>query len=94
MNAESGKGLSENDYTTTEKNKLAGVAENANNYTHPATHPASMIAAGTLAGQVQANATAVESLATAQVRNIRAGTADLTPGESALASGEVYLVYE
>ena len=52
------------------------------------------IAAGTLAGQVQANATAVESLATAQVRNIRAGTADLTPGESALASGEVYLVYE
>ena len=94
VNAESGKGLSTNDYTTSEKDKLAGIEAGANNYVHPSTHPASMIAAGTLAGQVQANATAVESLATAQVRNIRAGTADLTPGESALASGEVYLVYE
>ena len=94
VDAENGKGLSSNDYTTTEKQKLAGIAAGANNYVHPSTHPASMIAAGTLAGQVQANATAVESLATAQVRNIRAGTADLTPGESALASGEVYLVYE
>lgn len=39
----SGKGLSTNDYTTTEKNKLAGIASGANNYTHPSTHPASMI---------------------------------------------------
>lgn len=31
----SGKGLSTNDYTTAEKNKLAGIAEGANNYTHP-----------------------------------------------------------
>ena len=31
----SGKGLSTNDYTTAEKNKLAGIANNANNYTHP-----------------------------------------------------------
>ena len=53
-----------------------------------------MIAAGTLAGQVKADATAVAALDTAQVRSIRAGTADLTPGESALASGEMYLVYE
>ena len=30
-----GKGLSTNDYTTTEKNKLAGIAANANNYTLP-----------------------------------------------------------
>lgn len=29
----SGKGLSTNDYTTAEKNKLAGIAANANNYT-------------------------------------------------------------
>ncbi len=94
VDAESGKGLSTNDYTSAEKQKLAGIAENANNYTHPATHPASMIAAGTLAGQVKANATAAAALDTAQVRSIRAGTADLTPGESALASGEVYLVYE
>lgn len=94
VNAESGKGLSTNDYTTSEKDKLAGIEAGANNYVHPSAHPASMIAAGTLAGQVQANATAVAALDTAQVRSIRAGTADLTPGESALASGEVYLVYE
>ena len=33
---ETGKGLSANDYTTTEKNKLAGIANNANNYSLPA----------------------------------------------------------
>ena len=154
VDAESGKGLSTNDYTTSEKDKLAGIEAGANNYVHPATHPASMITglanvatsgdyedldgkpaiptvdntiteggtnpvtggaiytelagkanashtqaagtitAGTLGGQVKANATAAAALDTAQVRSIRAGTADLTPGESALASGEVYLVYE
>lgn len=38
-----GKGLSTNDYTTAEKNKLAGIAVGANNYIHPSTHPATMI---------------------------------------------------
>ena len=38
-----GKQLSTNDYTTTEKNKLAGIEDNANNYIHPSTHPASII---------------------------------------------------
>ena len=33
---EEGKGLSTNDYTTEEKEKLAGITEGANNYTHPA----------------------------------------------------------
>lgn len=33
------KVLSDNNYTTTEKNKLAGLS----NYTHPSTHPASII---------------------------------------------------
>lgn len=32
----SGKGLSTNDYTTAEKNKLAGIEAQANKYTHPA----------------------------------------------------------
>lgn len=32
----SGKGLSTNDYTTDEKNKLSGIAKNANNYSLPA----------------------------------------------------------
>lgn len=30
-----GKGLSTNDFTTEEKNKLSGIAANANNYSHP-----------------------------------------------------------
>lgn len=35
VDKEIGKGLSTNDYTTAEKNKLAGIAENANKYIHP-----------------------------------------------------------
>lgn len=35
VNVESGKGLSTNDYTTAEKNKLAGIATGANKYTLP-----------------------------------------------------------
>ena len=38
-----GKGLSTEDYTTAEKQKLAGIEEGANKYIHPSTHPASMI---------------------------------------------------
>ena len=62
----------------------------------PASHTqaASTITAGTLAGEVKANATAVATLATAQVRNIYAGTTDLTAGTSVLATGDIYFVYE
>lgn len=35
VDKEHGKGLSTNDYTTAEKNKLAGIEENANNYILP-----------------------------------------------------------
>ncbi len=38
-----GKQLSSEDYTTTEKEKLSGIEENANKYVHPTTHPGSMI---------------------------------------------------
>lgn len=38
-----GKGLSTEDYTSAEKTKLSGVAENANNYAHPANHAPSII---------------------------------------------------
>ena len=38
-----GKVLSSNDYTNEEKTKLQNIAENANKYVHPDTHPASMI---------------------------------------------------
>lgn len=37
------KVLSTNDYTTTEKNKLAGIADKANNYVHPSSHNATEI---------------------------------------------------
>ncbi len=38
-----GKGLSDENYTLTEKNKLAGIEKGANKYTHPSTHSADMI---------------------------------------------------
>ena len=38
-----GKGLSTEDYTTGEKNKLTGIEAGANKYVHPSTHPVSMI---------------------------------------------------
>ena len=38
-----GKQLSTEDYTTAEKTKLGTVEPGANNYSHPATHPASII---------------------------------------------------
>ena len=42
-----GKGLSTEDFTTAEKQKLAGIEEGANKYTHPSTHPASLIVEST-----------------------------------------------
>ena len=38
-----GKGLSTEDYTTNEKNKLINIEENANNYIHPQKHNVNMI---------------------------------------------------
>lgn len=48
----SGKGLSTNDYTTTEKNKLAGIANNANNYVHPTTSGNKHIPSGGSSGKI------------------------------------------
>ena len=77
---------------------LAGKADASHTHTEYAasshTHAASDIKAGTLAGKVVANASAVATLTNAQVRNIQASTTDLTAGSSALATGQVYLVYE
>lgn len=49
---ETGKGLSSNDYTTTEKNKLNGIAADANDYTHPTTPGNKHIPSGGSSGQV------------------------------------------
>lgn len=46
---------------------------------------------GTFSGEMKATATTLE---TAQIRNISAGTTDLTAGTSALATGDIYFVYE
>ena len=57
-------------------------------------HGASGITAGTLGGRVQAGAAAQQELGQPQIRDITAGTEDLTAGSSALATGTIYLVYE
>lgn len=62
----------------------------------PSSHnqAASTITAGTLGGQVKANATAAATVGIAQVRDISAGTEDMTPGSSPLPTGSLYFVYE
>ena len=47
-----GKGLSEANYTKTEKQKLSGIADNANNYVHPTTSGNKHIPAGGALGQI------------------------------------------
>lgn len=42
VNKEQGKGLSTNDYTTDEKNKLSNIEERANAYVHPLNHSATI----------------------------------------------------
>lgn len=64
-----GKGLSTNDYTTTEKNKLAGIAEGANNYTLPTA------AADTLGGiKVGANLTITNGVLSADAQAVDEAT--------------------
>ena len=52
VDKESGKGLSEANYTETEKRKLSGIADNANNYVHPTTSGNKHIPAGGASGQI------------------------------------------
>lgn len=64
-----GKGLSTNDYTTTEKNKLAGIAEGANNYTLPTA------SADTLGGiKVGANLTITNGVLSADAQAVDEAT--------------------
>ena len=52
VDKELGKGLSEANYTKTEKQKLSGIADNANNYVHPTTSGNKHIPAGGVLGQI------------------------------------------
>lgn len=47
-----GKGLSTNDYTSSEKTKLEGIEENANNYIHPTTSGNKHVPSGGADGQI------------------------------------------
>ena len=61
VDKETGKGLSTNDYTTAEKNKLSGIEANANNYVHPTTSGNKHIPSGGSSGKIlgwSANGTA------------------------------------
>lgn len=57
------------------------------------THAATQISAGTLSGQVKANASATTNIGASQIRNIYAGTSDIGVG-AFLYTGTIYLVYE
>lgn len=52
------------------------------------------VSSNALTAKTLANATAVATLSDKQIRNIYAGTTDLTPGVSALPTGDIYIVYE
>lgn len=53
---------------------------------------ANNVTAGTLPTGVKAST--ASDYTTARLRNIKAGTSDLTAGSSSLANGEIYIVYE
>lgn len=55
---------------------------------------ANTVTAGTFAGQVQANATAVANLNTKQIRNMYAGETALESGVSALSTGDIYIKFK
>ncbi|MBE6993674.1 MAG: hypothetical protein E7423_03400 [Ruminococcaceae bacterium] len=89
-------GLGSVDNTSDEDKPLSAAARAAISGKAPLTHThgAQQVTAGTLAGAVQANASAQETLSSAMVRNIYAGTARMTAGETSLPTGTIYLVYE
>ena len=84
------------DFGTTSGKVCQGNDSRLSDARTPTAHnqAASTITAGTLAGRVQANATAAGTLTNAQVRDIYAGTSDMTAGTSSLTTGSIYLVYE
>lgn len=52
VDKENGKGLSTEDYTTAEKNKLSGIEANANDYVHPTTSGNKHIPSGGSSGKI------------------------------------------
>lgn len=84
---ESGKGLSTNDYTTTEKNKLAGIASNANNYSLPTA--SSTILGGVKVGANLSISSGVLSAKDTTYGVMKGATASALP-TSGQTTGDVY----
>ena len=55
-----GKGLSTNDFTTTEKSKLSGVENNANYYVHPSSHSTNIITESSALNRLETSANATQ----------------------------------
>lgn len=77
--------LANKSYVDTEVAKKANTSH---------TQAASTITEGTLAGRVSANYTAMQTVGTAQLRNINAVAYDLTAGTSDMNTGCITFVYE
>ena len=60
VNTETGKGLSSNDYTLTEKTKLSTIETNANYYVHPSTHNSSIITESSALNKLETAANATQ----------------------------------
>jgi hypothetical protein len=90
VNTESGKGLSTNDYTTTEKNKLAGIANNANNYVHPTTSGNKHIPSGGSSGKLlgwSADGTAawIDEPSKGTVTSVKVGSTSYSPSSGVVS---------
>lgn len=86
----SGKGLSTNDYTTTEKNKLAGIANNANNYVHPTTSGNKHIPSGGSSGKIlgwSADGTAawIDEPSKGTVTSVKVGSTSYSPSSGVVS---------
>jgi hypothetical protein len=73
-------------------NKLGGSA--ASDYAKKADLKAENITAGYFPGVMRASPTAVANVGDSMIRNIYAGTSDMTAGSTTLASGAIYVMYE
>ena len=60
VNTETGKGLSSNDYTLTEKTKLSTIETNANYYVHPSSHNSEIITESSALSRLETAANATQ----------------------------------
>ena len=88
VDKEDGKALSAEDYTTLEKEKLAGIDDNANNYTHPASHAGSIITMADAGSYFTGESKTAESV----TQEIGATLDEMTSYSTIAAVGDVYTI--